>query len=301
MRQEEAAETVEQSNAVVTGAMDAISRVADGDTSGEALMGLWTYIGWPIVQAILLIVAVLLVAGWTRNLIARALGRAHVEATLTRFISSMVRWAVLLLGALAILNTFGVDTTSFAAVIAALGFAVGMAMSGTLGNFAAGVMLLVFRPFKVGDVVQVGGTTGKVDSIELFSTILDTPDNRRIIVPNGSVFGSEIENITFHATRRVDVAVGTEYSADLDETRKVLEKSVEGIEGILADPAPVIYLVELGDSSISWAVRVWSATPDYWAVRERVTRSVKVHLDQAGIGIPFPQMDVHLDGSVKRD
>ena len=303
MRQEDAAATeqvAEESNEVVTGAMDAITRVAGGDTSGEAMMGLWTYIGWPITQAVLLIIAVIFVAGWMRGLASKAMGKAGVEETLSRFIANLIRWAVLLLGALAILSTFGVDTTSFAAVLAALGFAVGMALSGTLGNFAAGVMLLVFRPFKVGDVITTGGTTGKVDAIELFSTTLDTPDNRRIIVPNGSVFGGEIENITFHDTRRVDVAVGTDYSADLDETRKVLEKSVEGIEGILPDPASQIYLVELGDSSIAWAVRVWSTTADYWGVRERVTRSVKVHLDQAGIGIPFPQMDVHLDGKVER-
>lgn len=157
-------------------------------------------------------------------------------------------------------------------------------------------MLLVFRPFKVGDVVSVAGITAKVVEIELFTTLFDTPDNRRIIVPNGQIFGSTIENITFHETRRVDVNVGTDYGADLKETRAVLERVAANVEGGLDDPAPQIYLTELAGSSINWAVRVWAQTPDYWAVRERITDEIKDALDDAEIGIPFPQMDVHLDG-----
>lgn len=150
------------------------------------------------------------------------------------------------------LTMFGFETTSFAAVIGAAGLAIGLAMQGTLSNFSAGHMLLIFRPFKVGDVVSTAGVTGKVINLALFTTEFDTPDNRRIIVPNGAIFGSTIENITFHDTRRVDVSVGTEYTAD------------------------------------------------YWAVRDRATQSIKKHLDEAGIGIPFPQMDVHIDGPIDR-
>lgn len=257
--------------------------------------------GISVAKAIVLIILVLIIAKWVRNLILKITRKAKVDETLARFFSNMGKYAIMLLGGLAILGMFGVDTTSFAAVIAALGFAVGMAMSGLLGNFAAGIMLLIFRPFKIGDVISAGGVTGKVEAIELFSTVFDTPDNRRIIVPNGSIYGGTIENVTHHDTRRVDVAVGTDYSADLDKTREVLKGAVAKVEGVMTDPEPVIYLSELGGSSIDWAVRAWSATADYWAVKERMTRQIKVDLDEAGIGIPFPQMDVHIDGAVKKD
>jgi small conductance mechanosensitive channel len=267
---------------------------------GEVILDLFNQFGLPIIKAIVLIIVVLVVSKWVRNLILKVTRKADVDETLARFFANMGKYAIMLLGGLAILGMFGVDTTSFAAVIAAMGFAVGMAMSGLLGNFAAGIMLLIFRPFKIGDVVSAGGVTGKVEAIELFSTVFDTPDNRRIVVPNGAIYGGTIENVSHHDTRRVDVAVGTDYSADLDETRKVLEKAAASCEGVMTDPAPVIYLSELGGSSIDWAVRVWTNTPDYWAVRERVTRQIKVDLDKANIGIPFPQMDVHLDGAVKQ-
>ncbi len=279
-------------------AMQALSRLVQGDFSEQNLIDTWLYVGMPLLQAIVLIIVVLIVAKWVSNITLRAATKAKLEQTLARFFANMVRWLVLLLGGLAVLKTFGVDTTSFAAVIAAMGFAIGMALSGTLGNFAAGVLLLVFRPFKVGDVASVAGITAKVTEVGMFTTSFDTPDNRRIIVPNGQIFGSTIENITFHPTRRVDVAVGTDYSADLDETREVLMSVAQAVEGRIDDPEPVIYLLELGGSSINWSVRVWSNTADYWAVRERLTRDVKVALDKAGIGIPFPQMDVHLDGAI---
>jgi small conductance mechanosensitive channel len=247
---------------------------------------------------VVLIVVVLLLARWAKGLTIRATSKAKVEITLAKFFGNLVRWAILVMGAVTILQTFGVEATSFAAVLAALGFAIGLALSGTLGNVASGVLLLIFRPYKVGDVVNIGGTTGKVDEIELFSTTLDTFDNRRIIVPNNQIFGNTIENITFHPKRRVDVAVGTEYSADLDKTREILMRVATEVEGRLKEEEPVVYLVELGESSINWAIRVWAPTADYWAVRERITRNAKVALDEAGIGIPFPQRDVHVPGEI---
>lgn len=162
-------------------------------------------------------------------------------------------------------------------------------------------MLLIFRPFEVGDTVSVAGITGKVVELDLFTTQFDTFDNRRIIVPNGSVFGAAIENATHHPTRRVDVDVGTDYGAELSETRAVLERVAANAEGVLEEPAPQVYLKQLGGSSIDWVVRVWVDTADYWAVRERITEGIKVALDDAGIGIPFPQMDVHLDGTVAEE
>lgn len=268
--------------------------LADGDISQQDLVQLWTDVGIPVVKALVLIVAVLLVSRWLAKVTTGVAMKARVETTLARFFGNLVRYAVLVLGALAILDTFGVKTTSFAAVIAAVGFSIGMATSGTLSNVSAGVMLLIFRPFKVGDVVSAGGITGKIEEIGLFATTFDTPDNRRIIVPNSSIFGSTIENVTFHRKRRVDVAVGTAYQADLDRTRDVLTVVAERVEGRIAEEAPVVYLNQLGGSSIDWSIRVWAKTEDYWAVRERLTRNVKVALDEAGIGIPFPQMDIHL-------
>ncbi|MEO1583319.1 MAG: mechanosensitive ion channel domain-containing protein [Planctomycetota bacterium] len=291
----------EQAEAPINEAMEgAISRFTDGDVSQSDLMFAWDAIGFPIVKAIVLIIAVLIVSGWVRKLVLGITRKANVDETLARFFGNMAKYLVMVLGGLAILSTLGVDTTSFAAVIAAAGFAIGLALSGLLGNFSAGIMLLIFRPFKVGDVVNAGGITGKVEAIELFTTVFDTPDNRRIVVPNGTIFGGNIETITFHPTRRVDVAVGTDYPADIDEARRVLEKVAAEVEGGLDDPAPVVYLNELGGSSIDWAVRVWSKTEDYWAVRERLTRNIKVALDEANIGIPFPQMDVHIDGELRQ-
>ncbi len=262
--------------------------------SDRALRLIETY-AVPAVAALVMLIVAFIVAGWAGALVRRGCERSKVDIMLARFLGKITRWVVLILALLSILSYFGVQTTGFAAVIGGGALAVGLAFQGTLSNFAAGVMLLVFRPFKVEDVVTIAGETGKVFEIDLISTTLDTPDNRRIIVPNGSIFGSTIQNITHHDTRRVDVAVGVEYPADMDRTRQVLTEAVQGIEGVLCEPEPVIYLAELADSSVNWAVRVWSATDDYWAVRERLTRAVKLALDQADIGIPFPQMDVHLD------
>ncbi len=248
-----------------------------------------------VLGALVLLIVTWIVAGWVGAATRRGLRRGNVDETLSRFFGNLAKWVVLLAGILSILGIFGVETASFAGILAGAAFAVGMAFSGTLGNFAAGVLLLTFRPFKVGDVISAAGVTGKVEEIGLFATTLDTPDNRRMIVGNQAIIGSNIENITFHETRRVQVDVGTDYGADLDETRKVLQQAIASVDGILDDPAPQVYLDALGASSIDWKVRAWCRTADFWGVRENLTRAVKIHLDRAGIGIPYPQMDVHVD------
>ena len=293
----EAADAAE--TAVTADGSGLIGRLTDGDITTQDWALLWSDLGWPLTKAIILIIAIFILAGWAKRFVTGVCRKAKIDETLAKFFGNMLRWGVLLLGGIAVLKTFGIDTTSFAAVVAAMGFALGMALSGTLGNFAAGVMLLVFRPFKVGDVVSAGGITGKVDEVGMFSTTFDTPDNRRIIVPNGSIYGSTIENISHHETRRVDVAVGTDYTADLDNTREVLTAAAAAVAGRLASEPPVIFLAELGGSSIDWSVRVWCNAADYWAVREQLTRDVKVALDAAGIGIPFPQRDVHIPGGIE--
>jgi small conductance mechanosensitive channel len=235
------------------------------------------------------------VGAWARRVATRRMERAGIEATLAQFFGASARWLVLVLSFVAILGVFDVPVTSFAAVIGGAALAIGLAFQGSLSNLASGVMLLVFRPFQVGDVISVAGVTAKVIEIELFSTTLDTPDNRRIILPNGSVFGSTIENVTYHPVRRVDVNVGVDYSAAVDATRETLVAAISDIPGQDAELEPQVVLGDLGDSSVNWQVRVWAPTVDYFAMKETVTRAVKIALDDAGIGIPFPQMDVHVN------
>jgi small conductance mechanosensitive channel len=286
---------------VASGFGQFVSQVSEGDLGTDTWLLLWNSAGKPVLLALVLIIAVFILAGWTRKIVGKAVRKAKVEETLARFLSNMARYLVLVAGGVAILGTLGIETASFAAVLAAVGFAIGMAMSGMLGNIAAGVMLLLFRPFKVGDVVNAGGVTGKIFEIGLFTTTFDTPDNRRIIVPNNSIFGGTIENISHHATRRVSVDVGTDYGADIDKAREVLLAAAKATANVLGDPEPAVVLTGLGGSSIDWSVRVWVNASDFWPVSDALTRNVKVALDEAGIGIPFPQMDVHIDGGIKRD
>lgn len=273
-------------------------KISSGNFDQITLPEVWS-IAQPIVVAIVLIVVVLLIAGWARKLTIKATTKARVEITLAKFFGNLVKWAIMIMGAVTILQTFGVEATSFAAVVAALGFAIGMAMSGTLGNVAAGVMLLIFRPYRVGDVISVNGVTAKVEEIELFTTTFDTPDKRRIIMPNSAIFGNTIENVSHHPTRRVDVSVGTAYDADIDQARAALMEAARSVEGRLPEEEPVVYLGGLGDSSIDWSVRVWVNAADYWAVKDRLTRDVKYALDKADIGIPFPQRDIHVPNAIK--
>ena len=291
-------EVVVDPSALKSAATRLWEKVSAGEFDQITIPEVWAVVQ-PVVVAIVLIIVVLIIAGWAGRLTVKAANKARVEQTLAKFFGNLVKWALLVIGALTVLQTVGVEITSFAAVIAAMGFAIGLALSGTLGNVAAGVMLLVFRPYRVGDVISVNGVTAKVDEIELFTTTFDTPDNRRIIMPNSEIFGNTIENVTYHGTRRVDVAVGTAYEADIDKAREVLMNAARSVEGRDASQEPVVYLSELGGSSIDWAVRVWTATADYWAVKERLTRDIKYALDQADIGIPYPQRDLHLPGPIE--
>jgi small conductance mechanosensitive channel len=244
----------------------------------------------------------LLVAYFVAKFVSRIVGtpiRKRVDETLGRFVSQMVFYGIMICALLAIAGSVGINITSFAAVLGAAGFAVGLAFQGTLSNFSAGVMLLVFRPFKVGDVISAAGITAKVNEIDLFTTKFDTPDNRRVIVPNSQIAGSTIENITFHQERRVDVSVGTDYAASLDRTREVLQLAAESLSDQMLSGEGrgfQIVLGDLGDSAVGWTVRFWTRAENFWSVKEALTRAVKQNLDEAGIGIPYPQMDIHLHG-----
>lgn len=250
--------------------------------------------GLKIAGAIGLLFVSMIFAGWASRALERGLAKTNVDLTLSRFFSRSVRWLILLLAAIGCLGAFGINVTTFAAVIGAAGLAVGLAFQGTLSNFASGIMLLLFRPFGVGDFVNIGGRSGTVFGIEMFTTTIDTPDNRRLILPNSTIFGEVIENVTFNTERRADIDVGADYTADIDRTREVLVAAAEGVPGRLPARDVQVVLVGLGGSSVDWQVRVWAETGEYLAIRQATIRAVKMALDEAGIGIPYPQMDVHL-------
>lgn len=251
--------------------------------------------GVRILGVLLVLFIAWLIAGWARSAIERSLSKREFDATLTRFFANLARYAIIVLAALGCLGAFGIQTTSVAAVIGAAGLAIGLAFQGTLSNFAAGVMLLIFRPFKVGEWVKISGEIGGVEEIDLFTTTLKTADNRLIFLPNKNVFGNTIENLTTLPTRRVDVPVGVDYAADIDETREVLMGVMKSVPEVLDDPEPQAFLKELGASSVDWVLRAWVKTDDYWSVHQELIRLSKKALDEKQIGIPFPQVDVHLD------
>ncbi len=278
----------------------AASRVRE-DMSGLATEGAevasWTtrlVTEWSLklLGVVLVLAGAWIVAAWARRALYRVLNRPHFDQTLIRFISNLARWAILLIGFVACLTLFGIAPASLAAVVGAAGLAIGLALQGSLSNLAAGIMLLLLRPFKVGDAILVAGQIGTVDDIELFNTKIDTLENRRLIIPNSQIFGAVIENITHHPRRCIVFVIGVEYAADVDRTRQVLEEVVRSVPGRLDEPAPMVVLNNLGANSVEWQLRVWAPSSDFLAVRQALIRSVKYGLDQAGIGIPFPQMDV---------
>jgi len=222
--------------AFVVGSILSLGRRNSMPEISEETLAIIKQYGIPAVKVLLIIVAALLIGSWANRVVRGACEKAKIDDTLARFFGKAARWGILLLAAMFCISVFEIETAGFAVVLGAAGLAIGLAFQGTLSNLASGIMLLIFRPFKVGDFVNVAGQSGKVDEIELFSTTFDTPDNRRIITPNSAIFGAQIENITYHDTRRVDVNVGVEYSADIDKTRQVLEAAAAGVEGCADDP-----------------------------------------------------------------
>lgn len=226
--------------------------------------------------------------------VEKVLTRQKVDETLVSFMTSILRWLLLLFVVIAALSQLGIDTTSLIALLGAAGLAVGLALQGSLANFAAGVLIIIFRPFTRGDFIDAGGAMGTVDKISIFTTILTTPDNKEVIVPNGSIIGGVITNFSARPTRRVDMVFGIAYDDDLRKARQILEEIIAADDRILAEPAPVITVGELADSSVNFLVRPWVNAADYWAVLWETTEAVKLRFDEAGITIPFPQREVHL-------
>jgi len=226
--------------------------------------------------------------------VEKVLTRQKVDETLVSFMTSILRWLLLLFVVIAALSQLGIDTTSLIALLGAAGLAVGLALQGSLANFAAGVLIIIFRPFTRGDFIDAGGAMGTVDKISIFTTILTTPDNKEVIVPNGGIIGGVITNFSARPTRRVDMMFGIAYDDDLRKARQLLEEIIAADDRVLAEPAPVITVGELADSSVNFLVRPWVNAADYWDVLWDTTEAVKLRFDEAGITIPFPQREVHV-------
>jgi|TARA_Y100001970_G_scaffold34116_1_gene42320 small conductance mechanosensitive channel len=250
--------------------------------------------GINIAMAIAIYVIGRIVVGFILSIFRRVMAKSKYDAMLVDFLEAIISAILMLFVIVASLDQLGVDTTSLVAILGAAGLAIGLSLQDSLKNFAAGVMLLVFKPFKSGDFVEAGGTAGTVNKIGIFTSTMTTPDNKEIIVPNGAIYSGTITNFSAKETRRVDMVVGIGYDADLLKAKQVLQEMVEADPRILQEPAPTIAVAELADSSVNFVVRPWVQSADFWGVKFDFTEAVKLRFDKEGISIPFPQMDVHL-------
>lgn len=250
--------------------------------------------GPTVLGALVTLIVGLWIVGRITSAIRKAIGKTKVDPMLGSFLGGIVGMLLKVMLFIAVLGMVGVETASFAAILAAAGFAVGMALSGTLGNFASGVMLLLFRPFTKGDFVEAGGHSGVIEEIAIFMTKMRTGDNKQILIPNSAITGGSIVNYSAKETRRVDLVFGIGYDDDIKKTHEVLKKVLASKDYVLQDPAPVIAVSELADSSVNFICRPWVKTADYWTAYWDITETVKLTFDAEGISIPFPQRDVHL-------
>lgn len=259
--------------------------------TGATLLSTW---GLSVVGAIVVLIVGRIAAGAIRSGVRRGLERAGTDGALVPFLSSLAYYGALTVVVIAVLNLFGIETTSLVAVLGAAGLAIGLALQGTLSNFAAGTMLLLFRPIRLGDYVEVAGVAGTVVEIGIFTTTMNTPDNIKIICPNTQVYGDIIKNYSANETRRIDLVLGVAYGDDLGVAIDAITQIVQAESRVLAEPAPTIEVAELGESSVDIVVRPWVAGPDYWPTRFALTRALKEGIEAAGCSIPFPQRDVHV-------
>ena len=250
--------------------------------------------GFKLLGALAIILVGRWVAGAVRSAVRKALDRSGADPTLVPFVANLAYVALLAGVFIAAAGQVGIQPGSFIAIVGAAGLAVALAFQGTLSHFASGVMLLTFRPFKVGDFVDAAGTAGTVEEIGVFTTTLKTPDNVKIIVPNSQVSGSTIKNFSANETRRIDLVVGVGYDDDLNLAMSTIDRIVAADERVLSEPATQIAVSEMGDSSVNFVVRPWVSTADYWATRFDLTKALKEGLEEAGCSIPYPQRDVHL-------
>jgi len=249
--------------------------------------------GLKVIGAIIFLIVGRIIASVARNLVRKVLGRKKVDETVISFVGTLIYTVVMIAVFLAVLDKFGVQTASFVAVLAAAGFAIGFALQGSLSNFASGVMIIVFRPYKIGDFVEAAGVAGVVQEVHLFNTIIHTPDNIKVIVPNSKVAGDVIKNVTGNDTRRVDMTIGIGYSSPIGKAMEIAMDVMKQHGLVLDDPEPQVAVAELADSSVNLVVRPWVNTDDYWTVKFDVTHKIKEAFDANDIEIPFPQRVMH--------
>ena len=260
-------------------------------------------LGISVGSKILLAIVVFLVGRWIvrrlNKLLAKILEKRHVEASLSTFVKSLVNITLTLLLIIVVIGVLGIETSSFIALFASAGVAIGMALSGTLQNFAGGVMILLFKPFKVGDTIEAQGQSGTVREIQIFNTILATPDNKIIIIPNGGLSTGLMKNYSREATRRVDWEFGIAYGDDYTKAKKVIARLLDADSRVMKDPAYFIALTSLGESSVNIVVRAWVNAGDYWGVYFDMNEKVYKTFAEENLNIPFPQLDVHLHGKAE--
>jgi small conductance mechanosensitive channel len=278
-------------NSIVAAAQPAVEESAN---MIETLQTLGVEYGMKILGAL----AVLIIGGWVakqlKKVIVKLMEKSKIDPTLISFVASMAYVAMQVFVVVAALEKLNIRTTSFVAILGAAGLAIGLALQGSLANFAAGVLMIIFKPFKVGDLVEAGGVLGTVREISIFTTVVDTLDNRKTIVPNAKLTSDNITNYSANDTRRVDLIAGISYADDIDKARAAIQKVLSEVPGILENPAPDIFVSEMADSSVNFAVRPWCRPVDYWGVYFGVTEGIKKCFDAENICIPFPQRDVHL-------
>ena len=246
-----------------------------------------------VLAIVVLLVGLRIIKLMTRAM-DRAMDKAQIDLSLRRFLTSLIGVLLKIMLVISVASMVGIATTSFVAIMGAAGLAIGFALQGSLSNFAGGVLILFFKPFKVGDFVETQGYMGTVHSIQILNTVLKTPDNKTVIIPNGAVAGGSMTNFSTEARRRVDMVFGIGYGDDILKTKNTLKALIDKDQRILKDPEPVVVLSELGDSSVNFTVRVWVNSADYWGVYFDMQENVKLTFDKEGISIPFPQRDVHL-------
>jgi small conductance mechanosensitive channel len=264
------------------------------ETALATLTAFVTEFGLKIIGGVILLVVGVWISKRVRNLVQTHLGKANVDPTLVPFVAKLLYAGLIAFVLIAVVGVLGVPIAQFVVVLGAAGLAIGLALQGTLSNFAAGVMLLLFRPFSVGHWVEIGGTAGSVKEISIFSTILHTGDNIRVVVPNSQVYGQTIRNYSANPTRRIDLVIGVGYDDDLQVAKDTMLRVLTSDARVLEDPAPNVQVAELGDSSVDFIVRPWCEATDYWALRWDLLRALKEELEAAGCNIPYPQRDVHL-------
>ncbi len=278
---------------MITPLLQSVARSLDLSVLDGLVLMITAY-GLKVIAAVVILLVGLWLAKRLRSVFRASGEKKGVDPTLIGFASSLLYGALVVFVIIAAVGQLGVQTTSFVAVIGAAGLAVGLALQGSLSNFASGVLLILFKPFKAGDFIKAGGEAGTVVEIGILTTELRTPDNVQIIMPNSSVMGGAITNVSAHPTRRVDMTVGVGYGDDLNKAKRIIEELLSADARVLADPAPQIVVANLGDSSVDFAVRPWVNSGDYWAVKFDFTKAVKEAFDAQGVSIPFPQRDVHV-------